>query len=173
MNWQATLVELVDGTFVLSDAEVFHARWDHKVNVERLMSFVSPVPIAGCWLFDGFVSNHGYGQFGLGGKVVGAHIAAYRLLVGPTNGLHVCHRCDVRSCVNPRHLFLGTRSENMRDAAAKGRLSRQSMKLTDEQAAFVRGSSRRVCDLARELGVSQNIVSRIRLGHSYRRVHAL
>jgi hypothetical protein len=48
---------------------------------------------------------------------------SYSVFVGPIpDHLHVCHRCDVRNCVNPDHLFLGTHTENMRDMTKKGRL---------------------------------------------------
>jgi hypothetical protein len=61
-------------------------------------------------------------------KGVFAHRYAYAWLYGDIpGGMQVLHRCDVRLCVNPDHLFLGTQLDNMRDMCAKGR-SRSQIK---------------------------------------------
>lgn len=76
----------------------------------------------GCWLWVGARGGNGYGVFAVGGDLVKAHRFAYLLERGPIRaGLRVLHRCDVRRCVNPDHLFLGTQSDNLRDMVAKGR----------------------------------------------------
>lgn len=84
----------------------------------------TPEPNTGCWLWLGGTQKAGYGFFKYAGEVT-AHRSAWRLYRGDIPyGLHVLHRCDVRQCVNPEHLFLGTQSDNMKDMAAKGRAQR-------------------------------------------------
>lgn len=79
----------------------------------------------GCWLWQGGLFPKGYGSFWLDGKNRTAHRVAYELYVGKVpSDLIVCHRCDVRSCVNPHHLFLGTDQDNADDRERKGRTYR-------------------------------------------------
>ena len=85
--------------------------------------FISKVEISenGCWVWQGGMKEE-YGQFWYHGYNHFAHRISYILFIGeiPT-GYNICHTCDVKLCVNPLHLFLGTQSDNIRDMIAKGR----------------------------------------------------
>ena len=76
-----------------------------------------------CWLWTGARSDHGYGVLRpQAAPQVRVHRLSWAMHRGPIpEGLHVLHRCDVRSCVNPDHLFLGSQADNMADMWAKQR----------------------------------------------------
>lgn len=93
-----------------------------ETRINRFWSKVEKTPV--CWLYHGSKAHFGYGVlfFGKEGREVRAHRFAWELLRGPIPaGLWVLHRCDVPSCVNPDHLFLGTAKDNTADMIRKGR----------------------------------------------------
>lgn len=129
-------------------------------------------PETGCFEWQGAVSANGYGKAKFGPKPIDTHRAAWILTHGDiAPGMMICHTCDNRRCVNPRHLFLGTRSDNMIDAALKGRLDPSraragvANKLSDEDVReiFTRiNAGEQRADLAERFGVSPTTISKIR-----------
>jgi hypothetical protein len=92
---------------------------------ERVKKYIQ-LDESGCWLWIGSKTRAGYGGFlrTIEGKnkYFYAHRFIYEIANGPiVNGLFCCHHCDVRNCVNPEHIFLGTTQDNTRDMMAKGR----------------------------------------------------
>lgn len=141
---------------------------------ERFESYVYYEPNTGCWLWGGCDHGRGYGRFYFDGVNHKAHRAAYLLLVGPVpQGRHVLHTCDVKSCVNPQHLYVGTHQDNMRDAVVRGRIARDERaartKLAPADVRAIRADTRTCRLIAADYGVRENTVSRIRAGT--RRAH--
>jgi hypothetical protein len=92
-------------------------------DLTRFLRFCSDPTERGCIEWTGAIENSGYAAFKMGGKKIGAHRAALLLRgIKIPRGMDVMHSCDNRKCVSLDHLSLGTRSENMADAAYKGRL---------------------------------------------------
>jgi hypothetical protein len=92
---------------------------------DKIRECSTPEPNTGCWLWERSCQSTGYGKLCHSRGTYLAHRASYTAFHGEVPpGMFVCHKCDVKSCVNPDHLFLGTHADNMRDMAAKGRASR-------------------------------------------------
>lgn len=106
----------VKGTYIAIPPDVLDG--DH----ERFFSRTQPNEVTGCLDWMGGKSTNGYGVAQIGKKDILAHRAAYLLAHGdiPVE-MCVLHTCDRRGCVNPAHLFLGTKKENTQDMLNKGR----------------------------------------------------
>lgn len=158
-----------------------------KPLIDRFERMCIPEPNSGCWLWLGHIPKSGYGQFRMTTdpreRCEGAHRASWILHNGSIpNGLDVLHRCDVRCCVNPHHLFLGTKLDNMQDAASKGRMNwkpsdkprihrgekHNQARLTVADILVIRGSAWKGVDLAKRYSVTPTQISRIRLGKSWK-----
>lgn len=99
-------------------------RWPEGATLlTRFESKYEPVPFCGCWLWTASTNSKGYGTIAVAkNKTEMAHRVAYQLFVGEIpQGKTVLHRCDTPCCVNPDHLFLGTRADNSLDMNVKGR----------------------------------------------------
>lgn len=134
---------------------------------------------SGCWEWTGSKYPKGYGQFWSGTRGrSGSHRFAYTVFNGPIpDGLHVCHKCDNPSCVNPDHLFVGTHGENMADMTAKkrhqfGSRSRNAKFTEDDvkeiRRAYQAGTTQP--ELAAKFGVSDVTISKIVLAATWRHV---
>jgi hypothetical protein len=146
---------------------------------ERIERLSIPVTESGCWLWIGYLNHYGYGRFCLNGKAIGAHRASWIAFNGPIPiGMHVLHRCDVRSCVNPDHLFLGTQSDNVRDMHAKGRHpgggakgeASHTAKLTEADVRYIRNTEKYTKGLSKRFGVSNSRISAIRKRVNWRHI---
>ena len=98
----------------------------------------------GCWLYQAGRFDTGYGSFWLDGSDRCAHRVSWLIHKGEIPGnLFVCHKCDVKLCVNPDHLFLGTTQENTADRVKKGRCARgrahlKRVTLTEQEVNEIR-----------------------------------
>jgi len=141
---------------------------------DRLMDKVSPEPNSGCWLWAACTNKQGYGFLRVDGKNKYAHRLSYEFHCDEIeDGMLICHKCDNPSCVNPEHLFAGTRVENSQDMVKKGRGPVQdgeknpSAKLTKDQVVEIKSAVGSQRSIAEKYGITQSNVSLIKRGKSW------
>lgn len=130
-----------------------------------------------CWIWTAYRDRKGYGriQRNGSGSPTQAHIISWEIACGPVpSGQCVLHRCDNPSCVNPAHLFLGTKADNNADMRAKGRHAhgeRQGSAVLSEQDVrniiALRKEGGLLTDLAVRFGVSESHISEISRGKAW------
>lgn len=133
-----------------------------------------------CWPWLAFRNESGYGMIRNGPMMALAHRVSHVLHRGERVpvGLQVLHHCDRRSCVNPKHLYVGTNSDNVRDKVTRGRSHVPQPKKRGELHPMAKLSNAQVSEmraratgrhgegraLAREYGVSAALVCKILKG---------
>ena len=139
---------------------------------QRFYDFALPEPNTGCWLWTGYLSGSGYARFNVGNaKHIQASRYSWELHKGPIpDGLQACHICDVRCCVNPDHLFLGTQSDNLNDMEQKGRgvhlrgESHPKARLTEDDVRNIRTDQRQLKIIGADYGVDKQYIWKIKRG---------
>lgn len=149
---------------------------------ERLNRLADVRGPADCWNWRSATRN-GYGRLMIGSRAAGtrrsvsAHRLAYEIHFGEIpSGLEVCHRCDNRRCINPAHLFVGTKQDNVDDREAKGRNkimrgeNNGNAKLDQAKIARMRelrASGMTFAGIAKLVGVDKKTAMRAIKGQSY------
>lgn len=123
-----------------------------------------------CWLWQGHLNAKGYGQISrhLSRKRYMAHRVSYQIHKGIIpNGMLVCHSCDVRNCVNPSHLWIGTNNENMLDMKNKKRGRNAIPRITDNKRLKIlelKNLDMKIVEIANITGAHYSSVSKILKG---------
>jgi hypothetical protein len=140
---------------------------------ERLMRYASPEPTSGCWLWTASLDGKGYGQLGVLTPTGKRPRRAHRLMLQhhtgmDGEGLDACHRCDNRACVNPDHLYWGTRKHNLADMVQRNR--QWAQKLTADAARDIVArvaSGEQYKSIAADYGVERAAVCAVIRGRTW------
>jgi hypothetical protein len=153
-----------------------------KTLVEKIHARTTVMP-SGCWNWNGSILKNGYGCLGVDGKTQFAHRASFLAFHGSIpEGKDICHSCDNRACVNPAHLFSGSRKDNMQDCAKKGRTNRFAkargsrvatsiLNESDVSEILVLLSENHTCaEIGRKFNVSRATISKIKNKKNWRHI---
>lgn len=122
----------------------------------------------GCHPWVAARDSNGYGRFRVGENVV----LSTRWILGHLRGReldpneHACHKCDNPPCVNPKHLYIGTHADNMRDIVKRGHYNAEKTEckrghpLSGDNLYVIPGSGSRVCRTCQRLRAAGELSSK-------------
>lgn len=151
-------------------------------SLDGLIERVMPEPNTGCWIWMGVLNSGGYGVVKAEGRSVYAHRHSWRLRNGKIpDGLSILHKCDIRPCINPDHLYPGTPRQNSDDAISRGRTHKWAGKrarganpnaklseanIAEIKSLLVQGVPQK--EIANTFGISNPTVSQIKTGATWK-----
>ena len=157
-------------------------KWKEKIKTKTMSDYSHKYKEIenGCWEWQAHLNKGGYGTQVVGSRVDGtrkstlAHRLFYKLAYGKYNeNLCVLHTCDNPKCVNPAHLFLGTRADNHADMLRKGRRvdlrgeARPNAKLSEKDVKHIKTMLKNGIyqkNIAELYNVNQTLISAIKTG---------
>ena len=173
-------------------------KWQFKSRNKRVISeltlefFLNRTDRTGeCWLWTRGKAGNGYGITTVAGRQMYAHRLIYEVINGPIPpGIEICHNCpsgDNPSCINPAHLFAGTRKENAQDMGRKGRGVFQvhpekaplgerngNVKLTKDQVIEIRLLKEKglatITQIAMNFGVTDSAICKVIFRRTWRHI---
>jgi hypothetical protein len=140
---------------------------------KRLLERSERIPESGCWIWSRAISREGYGRMFFRGRHLPTHRLSYMLFNGEISAdtPFICHRCDIRCCINPHHLYQGTIYQNNQDAIARDRLVKGSKagssKLNEDQILQIKAlleMNLTKPEIARAYGIAISHVGNIKRG---------
>lgn len=147
---------------------------------DRIEKYTLPEPNSGCWLWVGACGSSGYPQLTVIDDETGRRksVRLHRYVCEQVNGkaddLYALHKCDVKVCLNPNHIYFGTQKENVSDAYARNRVKSKAgegsklNKLTWADVEAIRSSFDSNVSLSTKYGVTPSRISEIRSMKAWR-----
>ena len=140
--------------------------------VDRMMA--KTVRKDGHLLFEGAGDGAGYGKLAFSGETIKTHVLMYMHKFGDIpEEMCVCHKCNIKNCIEPSHLYLGTSSDNNSQAWKDG--LQPNATISDSLALEIFAAGKDPCmthaDLGRKFGVTRSIARKIRLGLAFTWIH--
>ena len=148
-------------------------RGTQAMNVEKFLSRYEKITETGCWLWTGSLGGGGYGRAVLNKIHDNQHRQSWRAHYGEIPiGKCVLHKCDVKMCGNPKHLYLGTHSENSLDSFRRQIRKpfppeKRGGKLTADQVREIRQATGSYASIGRRYGMWGQSMRNIKSGVSY------